>query len=445
MCRPMFKNYVLIVISTIILFSCVEEYWPELESKDEKLLVVEGFISNTAGPYIIKLSKSRSLDSIPNSTRSKYDYDAYEDAVVSIIDDQNNVEALTEIEPGIYQTSDEIQGVVGRKYKLKIEGENGKTYESDFDELKSPIGILSINYTEFTSEHKDNGILFNVTTENTPDISYFKWDLEETYEYHSPYIPTHYFNGFFQDGFIDFNGNIHTGNMSYTVPYNLKPLDYNIDSILYCWQTQTINEQYIHTNRFSEGIAIANFPLNFIPHGDIRIRIRYSLLVKQHVISELAYDFIKQVVEQNSHNEDDLYTKQPFQIRGNIKNINNPEEPVLGIFYARSTTEKRIFTPPDNQPKNENTFKVEYCKNIPTVSYSPISGAPSNDIIPFLSDQAQNKANLWPIYLGWAIVYDPRTTNPDQYPEWFVGFAKSCIDCRRRGGVNEMPPYWNYD
>ena len=121
--------------------SCVEEYWPEIDSNSNQLLVVDGKITNFPGPYTVKLSLSSTLlDTafIPQTL-----------AKVTILDDQGNQEVLIENYPGIYQTSlGGIQGVIGRSYKINIVLNNGNTYESDYEKLLSPVEIEDVLYEQ---------------------------------------------------------------------------------------------------------------------------------------------------------------------------------------------------------------------------------------------------------------------------------------------------------
>ncbi len=56
------KILALIIIVALPMASCVDEYWPDLGSKYNKLLVVDGLITTDPGPYLIKLSTSTSVD-----------------------------------------------------------------------------------------------------------------------------------------------------------------------------------------------------------------------------------------------------------------------------------------------------------------------------------------------------------------------------------------------
>ncbi|NOQ27528.1 MAG: hypothetical protein GQ564_19370, partial [Bacteroidales bacterium] len=48
-------------------------------------------------------------------------------------------------------------------------------------------------------------------------------------------------------------------------------------------------------------------------------------------------------IEDQASEENFLVASQPYNIKGNIKNINNPDESVFGNFTVASVTQKRIF------------------------------------------------------------------------------------------------------
>lgn len=437
-------NYRIIVSLTFILLllfnSCVDEFWPELDNIDERLLVVEGKISNDPGPYTIKLSTSRSLDSIPTSTSSSFDFDPVKNAIVSIVDDAANTVALSEVNDGIYKTPDSFQGVVGSSYKLVIETPNGNNYESEFEEIKTPVGVESVDWQQVgEDEGEDSGFQFFVTSASNPGVdSYFQWQVIETHEYDTPYEPTHFFNGFFTNAQWDLFGNLITPGDPGGPFHNTLDISWAPVEISKCWRTDTSVVNYISTTQFSTSDKVSDFPLNFVPFQDIRLRIKYSLLVKQQTISENAYRFLKEVEELNSNDETDLYTKQPYQIQGNIRNINDSDEPVLGLFYAAGISEHRIFGPPDPNPQELIPYSLGYCKGIPSVYYD--QGSPVNNTAEYL-ENAVDRPGLWPIYLGEAYIFTSDGTANNGI-KWFVAYSRYCIDCRSKGGVLEKPDYW---
>lgn len=109
----------LLFLSSLFLFSCTERI--DLNIKDsDAVLVVEANITNDAGPYKVKLSKTINFD-LPNA------FPTVSNAFMVISDDLGNKDTLVEsTEKGTYFTQ-HIQGVEGRTYSLSIDAE-GKSY-----------------------------------------------------------------------------------------------------------------------------------------------------------------------------------------------------------------------------------------------------------------------------------------------------------------------------
>ena len=79
-------------------------------------IVIEGLITNTGGPFSVKISKSGSYFDQPALP-------AVSGAEVIIADDAGTIDTLKEITPGIYLTS-RTRGIPGRTYNLKVISEN---------------------------------------------------------------------------------------------------------------------------------------------------------------------------------------------------------------------------------------------------------------------------------------------------------------------------------
>ncbi|MGB6153273.1 MAG: DUF4249 family protein, partial [Pricia sp.] len=69
---------------------------------------------------------------------------------------------------------------------------------------------------------------------------------------------------------------------------------------------------------------------------------RYSILVRQQVISSEAYSYFE-TLKDFSQSESLFSESQPGFINGNIRSEPDAEEKVVGYFTVASLTEKRIF------------------------------------------------------------------------------------------------------
>jgi len=298
-------NSALILLVIVPLFSsCIKEFLPHVD-RYEELLVVEGAITDKSGPYTVKLSKS-------GDVREFSKYQPYSNCLVEILDDLGNTEILTEVAEGVYKTDSlGMQGVVGRKYKVKISAPDGRLYESYEEVLKSGAGIDSV-YGEV--EYKNNptlpyrreGLQFYTDVENVLETpSYYLWFLESTYKFR-----------------VD-------------LPVTGSPFKE-------CYRTQIIKEIYtLNTAEQSQHQGMRTL-LNYEDNYSKALTMRYSLKVNQYTLNERAYTFWNTLKKMNA-DQGSLYTQQPFQVRGNVINMNDPGERVLGYFMVAGMDEKRMF------------------------------------------------------------------------------------------------------
>lgn len=361
--------------------SCVEEFQPELD-EFENLLVVDGNINNNQGPYTIKLSISSGLEIIAPEPVSS--------ATVTILEENGVSEILTEISPGTYQTAvGGIKGVIGNNYKLLV-SVNGNQYETEYELLKAPTPIESVDavveYRAFSDAPDEvPGYQFYVNSETSPyEQDYYLWTMEGTYKYESNLLIHYVFEG------------------------TLKEFD-DVDSLKTCFRSYRIGEVFTANTDNLSVPKVSAQPLHFLPATDKKLTIRYSMLTKQYSVSKKAYDFWH-AIEQQSSNGGSLYSAQPYQVKGNLKNINDPNEPVLGYFIVAGVSENRVFV---NKPEGVEIY-IEDC----TLDYMGF---------PYIFSYPPSE---WPIYVtqgeggGLAIS------------------TLGCMDCRKIGGVLIAPGFW---
>ncbi len=367
--------------------SCEEKFQPELKPSAQNLIVVDGMISNLPGPYTVKLSLSSEVEDPHYIPLSGF--------YVLIEDNLGNHEQLQEISPGKYITSENgIQGIIGRKYKIEITATNGKQYTSDFEELLNPVGIDSI-YTkvEYREEqnlpYDDAGYQFYVDTKMAEnDSTFFLWDITATYKYKSDFIIRWIYDG------------------------ELRPYT-NSDTLRTCWLTKNIPGIYIYSTSHLAQPKLSGVPLHYVSTAVRDLSIRYSLLTSQFTISKHAYDFWGAIKE--IHTETDgLYTRQPYQIRGNIFNPQNKDEPVLGYFLVAGEVQNRIFV---NKPE------------APVIMRYPVCVLTEADFMNF-GDLFRTSPAEWPLYATY------NAAGANAYPN------QDCLDCRLRGGTIEKPDFW---
>lgn len=120
----------------------------------------------------------------------------------------------------------------------------------------------------------------------------------------------------------------------------------------------------LSTKNFSEN-KYRHYPLHFVDnYSSQRLRYGYSLLLRQYSLSEAALAYWEKV-RTNYSDQGGLYTRLPLKIKGNLRNLSHPDEPVLGFFGASEVKSKRIFV-----GKIEG-LAIEYLDCDPPVALGP--------------------------------------------------------------------------
>lgn len=333
------RNYSLVLI--IILSACVEEITFDVPATESQL-VIEGMISDNPGPYTVTVSKAFDLreDSLIRPP--------VRNAVIKLFDDLGNEESFEETSPGVYQTTGNMRGQVGRAYHITVETSDGKSYNSIPDTLRVGGEVTSINH-EFearTTEDEVSGLIvpddvFNIYVDanvNTPDLSYVRWLVTGTYEvFTNPELKETLLQGdrTFKDpwpcsGYI-------------VIPFipggKLEKVEEC--SCCTCWVTQFEKAPQLSDTRLIAANKFQNFKVAEVPITRATFHQRYLVEIQQMSLSEQTFNFF-QLVRQQKTNSSNLFQPPSSRILGNIKSVNG-DETVLGIFWASSVTNKSIF------------------------------------------------------------------------------------------------------
>lgn len=375
------RTYFLFMMFLILVTACIDEFWPDL-SDFESLMVVDGTLTSEPGPYYVKLSMTSDVEE-PR-------YIPFTGCRITIQDDARNTELLTETEPGTYATApDGIRGITGRQYMIRITTPEGKNYSSSYQKLLPPVGIDSV-YTEVAyhetadSWHDLAGLQFYVDTYRAEtDTNYYLWQMEETFQFYSDFYIDWLYMGYFKQ----FN---------------------NRDSVHTCWNTQNVYEIFTASTVNLTDPILIKYPLHYVDTETRRLQVKYSLLIHQFTIDADAYSFYDQIRNLMT-DEGTLYTKQPYQITGNVTSEEDPGEPVLGYFLVGGVDVKRIF--------------VKRPVDIPFYY-------PECELITDLRSLFGQPRYTWPIYV---------TTNA----AGARGYAgNECFDCTLNDGIVEKPDFW---
>ena len=307
------KNIVCYLILCLFFNSCIDKFDIKEPSVNRKL-IVDGSITNLPGPYFVQLSTSVPFSSVKLT-------DPINGADVSISDNLGNVYPLKDASNGSYKTdSASLRGVVGRSYRVNIKTLDGKQYQSKPELLLAPVPVDTVVSKYVSSETRGKGFDVYVKVKD-PSVSenYYRWKWR---------------------------------NFEAIDICRISRLKNDQGSFVYlspcceqCWEITTsygslalFSDDLINGNTFTQ--KIANIPYNNIYD--------YYMQIEQYSVSKENYAYWNLVQGQIS-NSGGIFDNTPAFIQGNVFNIKDPNEQVLGIFNVMGAV-KKIANIPRNVP-----------------------------------------------------------------------------------------------
>jgi len=377
----------------VLIFSCKEKYVAELKGPVNSYLVVEGYINSGAGPTTITLTRSTKLDAANTIVPERK-------ATVRVEGKLNTAAIpLAETAAGVY-TIPQLSLNANDQYRVYIKTTEGKEYVSDYSAVRTTPDIDNITW-----ERKDGGVQIQANTHDaTGKTKYYQYKYDETWEFHSKYTQSLKFH-------YDLKGKVDG------VAYK-DSSTFGYDSAqLICWKSASNTNISVATSDRLTQDVISKFPLLFIPPGDWKLSVLYSINVKQYALSQQGFRFLEQL-RKNTEQLGTIFDSQPSDNTGNMHCLSNKEEVVLGFVEVSQEKQKRIFISAAQVPDWKYISSCEAELQVPNV--------PLN--------LTQNGAGLT---LTNVIVYGNGQGGIDT-----VGFAApDCVDCRLKGS-SKKPTFW---
>ena len=367
----------LVIFFLLFLNSCIEPFSPP-PIDGEKVIVIEGSLDISEQSASVLLSYSRDLTSIDNQ-------EFITGADLSIEGEDGISIPLADIDSGKYY-AENLEVNFNNNYRLVI-NIKGETYISDFAKAKPTPEIDSVFWRK-----ENNGIGIYVNTHDPSNQSiFYKWNYEETWHYRASFYSQ-----------FDFD-------------YDTKEVLFRFEDIYNCWKyTYPKNILVASTESFSED-RINEQPIIFIPYLSQKLKVKYSVLVKQQTIDKQAYEYWNNV-RGNTESLGTLFDPIPFDFKGNIRSETSPQETVLGYFTVGATKSQRIFID-YYDVRDDIIFSYGNCR------YDTLLLADLSSLY-----QTENLISEIPSEFGPGIIGYTKTSN-------------SCSDCTLTG-TNIKPIFW---
>jgi hypothetical protein len=320
----------------VLLGSCVEKIDFPLNRGVEKL-IVSGHINNLNEAQVIYLSETTSANREPLSSGNYFVINdlprPLRGAQVNVFGSDGAVFSFRETEPGKYEYPNLLGLDPGVTYEAEISFE-GRTYRSTAESLNPVIGTDELSYTFERGIFKDQpetAFISIISTVQLPEQVgdyYLRWDVDEVYFWDLTFFPN---------------------------PFNTPPplcfvFDYPDPERITLLNGDLLNRP---GGTSSQILAERIIDESFLS--------RHYFNVRQTSISKSSYEYWRKVREL-VNNTGSVFDTPPAPIRGNIRNVNDPDEVVLGNLEVANVKLTRIYTTRADVP----FFLPEVCTYSPT-------------------------------------------------------------------------------
>ncbi len=335
----------LIILVYLVITSCIDQI--DVTLGEEPVLIVDGIITDQFGPHQVKLGFSTGFN---KNALFENTPEEVEGALVEIVDDAGIREALTDQGNGIYFSRGALKGEVGKSYHVEVHLSDGKTYRS-LPECLMPTAQITNGAFEKTSVDiltsgataSEDRIVFKIDFQDNPqEVDYYRWRYQGTYQVFAPC-------GARPDSCIVACPN---GGPCW-------------QTVADCWAT-AFDFQFLKTgnDQLTNGKQVQNMEVYSTPL-DRQFNIGYSSLIQQFALTERAYTYWE-ALENQINSTGSIFEAPSFQIQGNLRSVENPQEFVLGYFGASGVTSTRVFV--------DRSDVGEFFGDIPCEGCTPSAG-----------------------------------------------------------------------
>ncbi len=338
-------HFRVLLLAVLSLASCVDPYEPDFRATVD-VLVVDGTLTNLPEPQVIRLNRSRA-----DLGTGRYGVYAITKAQVSVRVDSAEVVPAHETVDGTYQLPSDFRGQIGHSYQLRVSLSDGTTYVSNPQQLL-PVPPITQVYARFNAaslpvaqlQGYTSGHDVYIDTQDPADRhNYYRWDwtLYEPQEwcrtcykgYYTVFEPLDTVAGFYKSGKNLFEDCFYPPRKPTELDIDFK-FDYPCRTR--CWEIihgYTIN---VFDDQFTNGGVIAGRKVAEIPfhqHSPCLVEVRQSSLTAD------AYRYLK-LVQDQTQNTGGLADTPPTALIGNIHNVANATERVVGYFTVSAVSLK---------------------------------------------------------------------------------------------------------
>ncbi len=333
----------------VLIPGCVDPYQPTINAT-VNVVVVDGTITNLAEPQIIRLNRSKA-----DSLTGRFGSLPLTKARVEVVGDSFLVIACHETLAGSYQLPSDFKGQIGHAYQLRFTLSDGTRYVStkqimpavppinrvtaQFNPTSFPSQLYTGTINQFRGAHE----LFVDTKDplDTPNYYRWNWKLYEHQDWcHScyqgiyvvnqlnpllPYTYPYYYSSSeqpYEDCFYP-----PLGTPAYVGLINHQ---YDYPCRTQCWEIINSDNINVFSDQYTNGGLITKKRVAQIPYYQANPCL---VDIRQESLPEDAYRYYYQY-QQQTENTGGIADTPPGALGGNVHNVTNQAEVIVGYFTA---------------------------------------------------------------------------------------------------------------
>jgi len=305
-------RYLILLLILMPLKSCVDPI--PFTAENTGRVVISGTLTQENREHYVNVSLSNSFGGRPAPISG---------ATVQVIGGDGSVGRYREIEPGRYALAPEsLRVLIGQSYQVRVVLPNGKAYQSSPEQMPLPRSIETVRFevnirdessaADVISESAFIDLFIDTELRTNGRQSYLRWDVEEAWN--------------FQDLICS-----------------------GLDKAEVCYytaETPTITMPLFHSEDPNQEV-LRNFKVfERRPFPTIQFNFRHYFSVRQYSISKEAYSYWEQI-NLVSNPQGTIFDVLPAAVTGNVRNIEDEDELVLGYFEVSSVSIARTSTLPE--------------------------------------------------------------------------------------------------
>lgn len=330
-----FFFYISIPFLLIIAYACIDVF-PFENERPNALLGVEGYITTLPKAHSIRLSRADRFSPDFNGLNRPETL-----AKVLIKDNLGNVELLTETTAGVYLTREDFAAEVDKTYNLEIILNDGRRYISMPETVTPAPKVDSLSYQAVRTATENAmvdevGVRIFAHFQDPPDErNFYFWNMMVS-DFQLVAEPE-----------LNLNGPNHP-----TCPRCPNPLD----CCRICYYSERPSPPNVNTAEDSDFNGLyQNMPIAYIRDNGLRFKGIYKAKIQHLSVSQEAHRHLT-LIGQQVGLTGTVFDPPPANIRGNLINLDDPDDLPLGFFFAADEVPLETYIKPEQL---EFTFRPQ--------------------------------------------------------------------------------------